>query len=369
MSTEQTEPSSHYGDDGHGAAGTPTEAQATEANSATSQPGNAGRRRRRRRKNRGGSQANGAAPATQPAGSEDAGAVAAPVPAAAPQAPQQAPSQNSPQNHAGGKRKNRKRTGGGGGGPAPQPGNGGGRNWQSRSNNGWRKGEPDGNREGARGGFGSEHVPDNIGNGGGRRKGKFGRRGPGTFVGPMDHSYRAVNGNIADGPPSTLDFRSANDNGNGNIRGRNDAQGAEAVVSAVREDAPIRIVCFIEDLFVVAKMQEAARKLGVKVQFAKAEKEVLSALTDAPDGGRPALIVFDLNNVGAKPLVTIPKLKAKLKRGTSIIGFLQHIQGDLKMKAIEAGCDTVMPRSAFSQSVPNLLRRYGFDEAEEMIEA
>ena len=35
------------------------------------------------------------------------------------------------------------------------------------------------------------------------------------------------------------------------------------------------------------------------------------------------------------------------------------------MKAVEAGCDTVMPRSAFSQSLPNLLRRYGLEEEEE----
>ena len=29
----------------------------------------------------------------------------------------------------------------------------------------------------------------------------------------------------------------------------------------------------------------------------------------------PSLIVFDLNNVAAKPLTLIPKLKAKLKKG------------------------------------------------------
>jgi hypothetical protein len=62
-------------------------------------------------------------------------------------------------------------------------------------------------------------------------------------------------------------------------------------------------------------------------------------------------------------------LKAKLKRGTSIIGFLNHLQGDLKAKATEAGCDMVMPRSAFSQNLPNLLRRHGLDEELEEMEA
>jgi response regulator RpfG family c-di-GMP phosphodiesterase len=79
---------------------------------------------------------------------------------------------------------------------------------------------------------------------------------------------------------------------------------------------------------------------------------------------KPSLIIFDMNNANAKPLTLIPKLKTKLKKGTSIIGFLSHVQGDLKMKAHEVGCDMVLPRSAFSQNLPQLLRRHGAPEAE-----
>ncbi len=92
-------------------------------------------------------------------------------------------------------------------------------------------------------------------------------------------------------------------------------------------------------------------------------------MTNSPSSttaqAKPALIVFDLNNANAKPLTLIPKLKSKFKRGTSIVGFLSHLQGDLKAKAVEAGCDTVMPRSAFSQNLPNLLRRYSATEDDE----
>ena len=31
----------------------------------------------------------------------------------------------------------------------------------------------------------------------------------------MDHSYRIANGNLADGPPSTIEFRNVNGNRNG----------------------------------------------------------------------------------------------------------------------------------------------------------
>ena len=89
--------------------------------------------------------------------------------------------------------------------------------------------------------------------------------------------------------------------------------------------------------------------MGVKVEFVKGEKETVARLTDAPESERPTLVVFDLNNLNAKPMTLIPKFKAKLKKATSIVGFLNHLQGDLKMKAIEAGCDTVMPALAFSR--------------------
>jgi hypothetical protein len=191
----------------------------------------------------------------------------------------------------------------------------------------------------------------------GKRKGR--QKGPREFVGPMDHSYRIVNGNIADGPPSTIQIAS-----NGHGSHYQDAYVAQPTVP-VREDAPTRIFCFIEDLFFLAKIQETARKLGVKVEFVKGDKESVAKLTDLPEAERPTLLVFDLNNLNAKPMTLIPKFKAKLKKATSIIGFLNHLQGDLKLKAIEAGCDTVMPRSAFSQSLPNLLRRYGLEEEEE----
>ena len=191
----------------------------------------------------------------------------------------------------------------------------------------------------------------------GKRRGK--QKGPRAFVGPMDHSYRIVNGNVSDGPPSTIQMM-----GNGHGSYYEDAYAPQPVVP-IREDAPTRIFCFIEDLFFLAKIQETARKLGVKVEFVKGDKDSVAKLTDLPDAERPTLLVFDLNNLNAKPMTLIPKFKAKLKKTTSIIGFHNHLQGELKAKAIEAGFDTVMPRSAFSQSLPNLLRRYGVEEEEE----
>ena len=220
--------------------------------------------------------------------------------------------------------------------------------------------------------FGNNGFKQRKGGGGGGGKQQ---RGPRSFVGPMDHSYRAVNGNFADTPPSTIEphgnYGSRNGGGHGRSGGggyHSDSQPidySQGKTIPIPEDAQTKIFFFIDDLFFVAKIQETARKLGVKVEFVKNDKESIAKLTGVEEADRPALIVFDLNNANAKPMTLIPKLKTKFKKSTSLVGFLSHLQGDLKAKAIEVGCDSVMPRAAFSQNLPNLLRRYGIVEEEE----
>ena len=206
------------------------------------------------------------------------------------------------------------------------------------------------------------------GGGGGRRR-RRGRRpnnqrgqrpGPGLsrenkdgiYTAPMDHSYRAA---------------MAGGNNNGHKGGRQrpgfaaqypQPEPEPLPVTSASEDANSRIFAFIEDLFFMAKIQETARKLNVKVEFVKSDKDLMERMSQNGDE-KPSLIIFDLNLASVKPLTLIPKLKSKLKKGTSIIGFLSHVQGDLKQKAHEVGCDMVLPRSAFSQNLPQLLRRHG----------
>jgi PleD family two-component response regulator len=169
----------------------------------------------------------------------------------------------------------------------------------------------------------------------------------------MDHSYRAAldgQGNRGGGRPRpgfAAPYRP------------NEPEPLPAIHA--QAEAVSRIFAFIDDLFFMAKIQETARKLNVKVEFMKSEKDFMDRLKQNGDGP-PSLLIFDLNSASVKPLVLIPKLKAKLKKGTSIIGFLSHVQGDLKQKAHEVGCDMVLPRSAFSQNLPQLLRRHGAPE-------
>jgi CheY-like chemotaxis protein len=177
----------------------------------------------------------------------------------------------------------------------------------------------------------------------------------GIFTAPMDHSYRA-------------NLNGGNGNNSNNKPRRPGFSAAYPVVDpeplpAPREDSASRVFAFVEDLFFLSKIQDTGRKMNVKVEFVKNEKELADRMSSNGEE-KPSLIIFDLNNANAKPLTLIPKLKNKLKKGTSIIGFLSHVQGDLKQKAHEVGCDMVLPRSAFSQNLPQLLRRHGAVEAD-----
>ncbi len=312
-------------------------------------------RRRRKRRGPGASPAQGAAPNAAQSGSTVING-----PSAGPQNPN--PQSNGTPRNENQPRKSKKRFFKKGSGQGQNAGQNGGQN----------QGQPNGR---------------NARNAGQQqRRGSKQRRAPKVFVGPMDHSYRAANGNYAEAPPSTIELQrgysnshyngNGNGNGNGNSNGNYNANqsgmplelmgSSTAANAAPQADGPARIYCFIDDLFFIAKIQETARKLGIKVTFVKNDKETVAQMLALPEAERPTLIVLDLNNANAKPLALIPKLKLKLKRATSIVGFLSHLQGELKAKAIEAGCDTVMPRSAFSQTLPNLLRRYGVEVEEDL---
>lgn len=187
------------------------------------------------------------------------------------------------------------------------------------------------------GGGGGQNRRNNRNNRGQRRNA--------PFVGPMDHSYRNQNG------------------GNQGGRFNGGSAGELEPLPQQREDAPTRIFALVDDLFFLAKIQEVSRKLNVKVEFIKSEKDIGEKEGEVED--KPSLIIVDLNSNSIKPLPTISKLRSKFKKFTSIVGFVSHVQGDLKVKAQEAGCDVVMPRSAFSQNLPNILRRHGADDVPE----
>jgi len=116
-----------------------------------------------------------------------------------------------------------------------------------------------------------------------------------------------------------------------------------------------KILAVVDDLLFTVKISDAAKRAGLEAEFVKSEKDVIEKATHE----NPLLIIFDLNNNSVQPLELIAKLKSDGDlRHISLIGYLSHVQGELKQKAQEAGANIVMARSAFSQNLPQILKRH-----------
>jgi CheY-like chemotaxis protein len=109
-----------------------------------------------------------------------------------------------------------------------------------------------------------------------------------------------------------------------------------------------RVVALMDDLFFQMKLAETAKHLGVEVKVA-ATPEALQALLEPP----PKLLIVDLN-ARSQPIAQIQRLRAD-KNGVRVVASLSHVQTDLAAQARAAGCDEVMPRSAFTQNLATIL--------------
>ena len=122
----------------------------------------------------------------------------------------------------------------------------------------------------------------------------------------------------------------------------------------MQKQEPKKVLAVLSDLFFSVKINDAAKRAGMSVEFVKDAGEVVEKAK-----AKPALIIFDLNFEAVDPLQLIGRLKRNSElKGTSLIGYLSHVQGELKQKAQEAGCDMVMARSAFSRNLPLIFKRH-----------
>ena len=115
----------------------------------------------------------------------------------------------------------------------------------------------------------------------------------------MDHSYRALQGN------NNGNARRPNRGRMGQPLGKQFVPPDPEPLPVTSETSPTRIFAFVDDLFFLAKIQETARKMNVKVEFVKTEKDLQEKIGQNGDD-KPSLIIFDLNNAAAKPLTRFP---------------------------------------------------------------
>jgi CheY-like chemotaxis protein len=111
-----------------------------------------------------------------------------------------------------------------------------------------------------------------------------------------------------------------------------------------------RIAILVDDMFFAAKIRAAAQNAAREVESVKSLDQ-LEKMVDDP----PAMVILDLNSERLDGIAAIKVLKSKpTMKGIPIVGFLSHVQVDLKQAAESAGCDYVIPRSMFSMKLPEI---------------
>jgi CheY-like chemotaxis protein len=118
------------------------------------------------------------------------------------------------------------------------------------------------------------------------------------------------------------------------------------------------VATFVEDLFFLAKIRESAKAIGVAV-VSPDLRQGAAAVSGTP----PQAVFLDLNLRTAIERIQFLKGDPATAR-IPIIAFVSHVQTDLIAAARAAGCDVVLARSAFTQQLPDLLRR--LDQGEEL---
>lgn len=113
-----------------------------------------------------------------------------------------------------------------------------------------------------------------------------------------------------------------------------------------------QVIAAVDDIFFAAKIRAAAESLDVEVSLSRDPQALIAAAREI----NPALVIVDLHARRFDPFALARALKADARLSSiRILGFFSHVQTALMHQAKEAGYDEVLPRSAFSNRLPEIL--------------
>jgi CheY-like chemotaxis protein len=112
------------------------------------------------------------------------------------------------------------------------------------------------------------------------------------------------------------------------------------------------VVAALDDIFFTAKIRATAEHLGTAIRFSRNMEATIEAARET----RPALIIVDLHARQFDPFALARALKADASLcDIKLLAFFSHVQTALMQQAKEAGFDYVLPRSAFSNRLAEIL--------------
>lgn len=110
----------------------------------------------------------------------------------------------------------------------------------------------------------------------------------------------------------------------------------------------MRVLSVLNNLFFYEKIREAAAGLGHQTDLATNLTEASQKAAESPD-----LVILDL---------AFPDVLGWLEAQKSshpelpVLAFISHVDTRTRDQALAAGCDRVVPKSVFSQKLPELIR-------------
>jgi len=113
------------------------------------------------------------------------------------------------------------------------------------------------------------------------------------------------------------------------------------------------ILVILDDLLFTSRIRATAAQVGASVAFARS----LDAAVAEMQKSLPSLVVFDLNNPRIDALGIVESMKADPRLASvPLMAFASHVQVASMEAARRAGVNDVLPRSAFAERLPDILR-------------
>ena len=112
------------------------------------------------------------------------------------------------------------------------------------------------------------------------------------------------------------------------------------------------IIAVVDDLFFASRIRGTAEQVGARVVFVKSIPEAIEKNRDEAS----SLVIADLNARCCDPVELARTLKGDEDlKGIPLLGFFSHVQTELQQAALAAGFDRVVPRSAFTRNLRDIL--------------
>ncbi|HEX8473644.1 MAG TPA: hypothetical protein VF666_06395 [Pyrinomonadaceae bacterium] len=116
-----------------------------------------------------------------------------------------------------------------------------------------------------------------------------------------------------------------------------------------------RVIAAVDDMIFAAKIRGTAEQVGVCVDFVRSVEALIEA-AGRTDASAPVIIV-DLQTQRLDPFAVAERVKADGQlRAAPLVGFFSHVETELQRRARAAGFDHVLPRSAFTKRLPEILQ-------------